>query len=236
MSANIFNRLIAFSFLLTTLSLSAQQQTGKVPFYFRPDELHIDLILAPPPTAGSHDDVAELAYLLDLQGTRSEQDVIRAKQDDTEEDMFVFRDVMGANFTAAQLPAMAQLSRRLKNDSEMVDPPLKHYFARPRPYIRSDQVHPVCALSKEPSYPSGHAMLGYLFAYVLAQIEPEKHGAILRRADDYAHNRLVCGVHYQSDIEASRIASTVLFGAMLNDPSYQHDVQAARQEWDLNKR
>jgi acid phosphatase (class A) len=236
LSRNVINRLIAASFLLTALSLSAQQQAGKVPFYFRPDELHIDLILAPPPMVGSHEDAVELADILNLQETRSEQDVIRAKLDDTEEDMFVFRDVMGPSFAAARLPAMAQLSRHLKNDSEIVDPPLKHHFARPRPYVRSDGVHPVCALSKEPSYPSGHAMLGYLFAYVLTQIEPEKHDAILRRADDYAHNRLVCGVHYQSDIEASHFASAVLFGAMLNDPSYQHDVQAARQEWNLNKR
>ncbi|WP_172838236.1 acid phosphatase [Terriglobus roseus] len=179
--------------------------------------------------------MAELVEILKFQDARTEQDVLRAKQDDTEEDMFIFVDVMGPNFTSARLPAMAQLSRRLKNDSEIVDPPLKHHFARPRPYVRSDRVHPVCALSKEPSYPSGHAMLGYLFAYVLAQIDPEKHDAILRRADEYAHNRLVCGVHYQSDVEASRIASAILFGAMLNDPSYQHDVQAARQEWNRNK-
>jgi acid phosphatase (class A) len=234
LSGNI-NRFIAASFLFATLSLPAQQQAGKVPFYFRPDELHIDLILAPPPMVGSREDSAELANILNLQETRSEQDVLRAKQDDTEEDMFIFHDVMGANFTVARLPAMAQLSRRLKNDSEIVDPPLKHYFVRPRPYVRSDRVHPVCALSKEPSYPSGHAMLGYLFAYVLAQIDSEKHDAILKRADEYAHNRLVCGVHYQSDVEASHIASAILFGAMLNDPSYQRDVQAARLEWNRNK-
>jgi len=33
---------------------------------------------------------------------------------------------------------------------------------------------------------------------------PEKRTEILERADVYAHNRLVCGVHTASDLEASR--------------------------------
>jgi hypothetical protein len=34
---------------------------------------------------------------------------------------------------------------------------------------------------------------------VLTLIVPEKRDAILARADDDAHNRLICGVHYHQD-------------------------------------
>jgi acid phosphatase (class A) len=59
---------------------------------------------------------------------------------------------------------------------------------------------------------------------------PEKRREILERADDYAHNRLVCGVHYPSDIAASRNAAYAVFGYMLGTPRFQMELAAARAE------
>jgi acid phosphatase (class A) len=53
---------------------------------------------------------------------------------------------------------------------------------------------------------------------------------ILSRADEYARNREVCGVHYPSDVEASRQAAYLVFGYMLSTPKFQHDLAAAREE------
>jgi len=71
----------------------------------------------------------------------------------------------------------------------------KKYFHRPRPYDSIRQFD----LSAEPTvtlrnyaYPSGHGTAGYLEALVLTMMVPEKRDAILARADDYAHSRLVC--------------------------------------------
>ena len=45
-------------------------------------------------------------------------------------------------------------------------------------------------------------MTGYLEAMILAEIVPEQREAIFFvRADDYAHNRWVCGAHYPSDTQ-----------------------------------
>jgi acid phosphatase (class A) len=79
-------------------------------------------------------------------------------------------------------------------------------------------------------YPSGHGLTGYLEAFTLAEIVPEKRVEILARADAYVHNRLVCGVHYPSDIEASRRVSYAVFGYMLATPRFQRDLAAAREE------
>jgi acid phosphatase (class A) len=43
-----------------------------------------------------------------------------------------------------------------------------------------------------------------LEALVLIMMVPENRDAILTRADDYAHSRVVCGVHYPTDVEASK--------------------------------
>ncbi|WP_187290186.1 hypothetical protein [Terriglobus saanensis] len=39
------------------------------------------------------------------------------------EDIFVFRDVLGTDFTSERFSAVTTLGMRLKNGSEMVDPP-----------------------------------------------------------------------------------------------------------------
>jgi acid phosphatase (class A) len=73
-------------------------------------------------------------------------------------------------------------------------------------------------------------LTGYLEAFTLAEIAPEKRAEILARADDYAHSRLVCGVHYPSDVEASRTVAYAVFGYMLATPRFQRDLAVAREE------
>jgi acid phosphatase (class A) len=70
----------------------------------------------------------------------------------------------------------------------------------------------------------------YLLAFTLVQMVPENQEQILQRADDFAHNRLVCGVHYASDVEASRNIAYVMFGYMLANPRFQKELAAARVE------
>ena len=42
---------------------------------------------------------------------------------------------------------------------------------------------------------------------VLASLLPDKAQAILQRASVFAENRLICGVHFRSDIVAGRLVS-----------------------------
>jgi acid phosphatase (class A) len=62
--------------------------------------------------------------------------------------------------------------------------PLKDIYKRPRPYNYDSSLHPVCKTDKEPSYPSGHSMSGYLLAFTMTQIVPEMRQEILMRADE----------------------------------------------------
>jgi acid phosphatase (class A) len=73
-------------------------------------------------------------------------------------------------------------------------------------------------------------MSGYLLAFTMAQVAPEKRQEILLRADEYAHDCVVCGVHYPSDTEASRRLAYTIFGYMMGNPRFQQDLAAAREE------
>jgi acid phosphatase (class A) len=80
------------------------------------------------------------------------------------------------------------------------------------------------------AYPSGHGTTGYLEGLVLTLIIPEKRDAILARADDYAHSRLVCGVHYPSDVVASKYVAYATMGIMMNNPQFKRELAAAKSE------
>jgi acid phosphatase (class A) len=193
--------------------------------------LDVGMFLPEPPALDSADAKSELAELHRIELARTPEQVTKAQADEGEEDMFVFKTVFGPGFTADALPVTAALGMHVKNEQSVVGNQLKRYYQRPRPYQTDTTLHPVCGLKTEhDSYPSGHGMTGYLEAFTLAEIVPEKRTEILARADDYARNRLVCGVHYPSDTEASRRVAYVVFGYMLATPRFQRDLAMAREE------
>jgi acid phosphatase (class A) len=64
----------------------------------------------------------------------------------------------------------------------------------------------------------------------LASILPEKKDAILARADDFAHSRLVCGVHHLSDLAAGKLLAYALFPNLEQDSRFQAARDAAQIE------
>jgi acid phosphatase (class A) len=193
--------------------------------------LNLKLLVPEPPSVSSSITRDELKELHRLEHERTAAQTEAAKADDVEQDIFVFRTVFGSSFTAENLPILARLSAAIHAEEGIASTPLKTAFARPRPYQADSTLHPVCKVTTEPnSYPSGHALSGYMLAFAMVEIAPEKKSAILARADDYAHNRLVCGVHYPSDLEASRQLAAVIFGSMSTNPVFRKDLGAARDE------
>ena len=65
---------------------------------------------------------------------------------------------------------------------------------------------------------------------VLSNMVPEKKPAIMARAWEYGHNRIVGGIHYQTDIEAGRIAGTVIAQTIMTHDDYKTEFEAAKAE------
>ena len=229
----------AWALVAASVGISAQttkpaKPAGAAPkamYYIDPAVLDLPALIVDPPVVDSAANKAELAELHRIEQTRTPAQVAAAKADEDEEDMFAYKNVLGAGFTPGALPITAELGMHVKDEQSVAGSALKAVFARPRPYQADKTLHPVCAVTTLPnSYPSGHALTGYLEAFTLAEIVPERRAEILARADDYAHNRLVCGVHYPSDIEASRRVAYVVFGSMMATPKFQSDLAEARAE------
>jgi|SRR5471030_549824 len=219
---------LALFCLASGLALTAQ---AKDPVFVAASQTRIDQILTTPAADDSAATRVELAVLHRIEESRTPAQVAKAQADEALETLFVYRDVLGERLDAAQLPLTAILAGHVKNDEGINSGPAKLAFHRVRPYNLDKSLHPVCKTkAKDDSYPSGHATSGYLNALVLVDMLPEKRDVILARADDYAHNRLVCGVHYPSDIEASKLGSYATHAVMSNNPQYQKEMAAARGE------
>lgn len=208
-------------------------QNTRKPVFVSPEQFDITSILPNPPANDSAQTARELAELHKIQDTRSPSQIAHAQKDDVEEDMFIFHDVLGEKFTPAALPLAKGLSDHVKNDAGLFATSGKNYFKRPRPYHLDATIKPVCKTNdnqQDYSYPSGHGTVGYLEGLVLSVMVPEKRDAILKRADDYGHSRLVCGVHYAADEEASRATAYAVIGLLMNNPQFKKELDAAKAE------
>ena len=225
---------VAFVGVFTCVSITAQSASTPKPvrksIYLQDAPLNFAALVPPPPAAGSAADNADRAAVRQAQQARTVATIAAAKRDDAEEDIFIYATVLGARFDEKSLPLTAAFSLHIRGEAGTVTPALKQRWGRPRPFIADAAIHAVCEQKAEPSYPSGHAMVGYLEGFTLAQMLPERSAEILARAREYAENRVVCGVHYPSDTEASRTAALAEFGALSTSPRFQSELAAARAE------
>jgi acid phosphatase (class A) len=209
-------------------SMAAPASTGPV-YTVMPDSSLVAL-LPPPPMRTSATAHEELKLLHDLEKNSTPAQKAAALADSKESDIFVYRTVLGNNFSARALPLTAALSTQVRRDSEYWNGVLKNIYRRPRPYRDDTTLHPLCGADQAYSYPSGSAMAGYLEAMLLAEIVPEQREAIFVRADDFAHNRWVCGAHYPSDTNMAHQIAATLFGIMLANPAFEEKLATARAE------
>jgi acid phosphatase (class A) len=212
---------------------AAQNRAPRHGIFVTPDQLDAAAILPAPPADGSPRAKQELAEVHRLQDSRQAAQIAHVKADDEEEDMFIFRGVLGEKFNAQVLPRTAVLSGHLHNDESVIGSLAKQKFQKLRPFNFDATVKPVCKVNGNPNdygYPSGHSLTGYLEALALVQMVPEKRDAIITRADDYAYSRVVCGVHYRSDTEASKSLSYAMMALMMNNGQFRRELDAARAE------
>jgi acid phosphatase (class A) len=175
--------------------------------------------LPPPPAEGSLDAKAEMKEVNDIIARSSAGDIAAAAKDDADENPDIFNGAIG--FDVKTRPETFKLLTMVANEAEGDTKAAKIFFHRKRPWV-IDQV--------PNSYPSGHATLAFSLAPVLTHLLPEKSQVILARASEYAEHRLVCGMHFRSDIVASQQYGTILALRLMETPAFMAQMQASQKE------
>jgi acid phosphatase (class A) len=198
-------------------------------FYLNPAEVDLIHILAPPPTVDSPAEQADLQAVLAAVQSRTDADIKRVQADD-QRIVFRFADVMGPNFRPESLPFATQLFQHVYADGNVATLAAKAYFKRLRPFVVDPDIKIVVVQAPDFSYPSNHSTFAYEAGILLAAMVPEKAAAIFARSADYAHNRVVAGVHFPTDVEAGRISGSVIDNTLLHDAHFLADFERAKSE------
>ena len=96
---------------------------------------------------------------------------------------------------------------------------------------------PICTpedkefLLKNGSYPSGHSAIGWAWALILIEIAPERTDAILARARVFEESRVICTVHWQSDVTEGGFMGAGTVARLHADAAFRADLEAAKAEF-----
>ncbi|MFO1159337.1 MAG: hypothetical protein U1E60_10905 [Reyranellaceae bacterium] len=112
---------------------------------------------------------------------------------------------------------------------------LKRRYHAPRPSQIYPRLTPPVPVAPHASYPSGHALIGFLLARMAGAISPSLADSAYRLAQRIARNREVAGLHFQWDSKAGEIAGNNVFEAISkpgNLPLYAKYFADAKSEWE----
>jgi acid phosphatase (class A) len=203
----------------------------ETPGYLHGDTTAFVALFTPPPARGSPRERQELDALLALQRARTPSQVAAARADRKTE-ISRFASALGMDEPEmARLPHLRHLASAVKDAVRPYVRAAKDHFRRLRPQEVEPAMQPCIGNVKEDlSYPSGHASYGYVMAYLLSDMVPERRAQLQARAEEFARQRMVCGVHFPSDIEAGRIGAVWLVHQLGGNPQFRLDRRAAAQE------
>jgi acid phosphatase (class A) len=201
------------------------------PHYLDGDVAPFVAIFPPPPVRGSAAEHAELEAMLALQRARSPAEVAAA-QADRKTELSRFAAALGIDArTLGSLPQVTRLAQDVEDEIRPYVRAAKRHFRRLRPREVEPAIQPCIGdVAADLSYPSGHATYGWVMGYLLADMLPERGAELQARSAEFARQRMVCGVHFPSDLEAGRRAAAWLMERLRRNPEFAAARDRAAQE------
>ncbi len=203
--------------------------TSKGGHYIKPGCVNFKQVLPPPPEPGSLAAMADLETVQRVHAARTPNDVAWAKLIERD-DIFNNAMVLGSWFDPENLPVTAAFLKDVTDDLHAAGFGGKKLYPRPRPPLVDPALHPVVDIPTTGSYPSGHTLQAFVWAYVLAEIFPEQRAELLERAHQAAWGRVIGGAHFPSDLIGGQILAKAIFAEFMKSAAFRADVQKCRAE------
>lgn len=152
-----------------------------------------------------------------------------------------YSEAFGVEINEENAPEILKLIVGMREDAgDLGTREAKRYYDRVRPFIfyEEDTCNPEqqAELSSNGSYPSGHSSLGWATALVLAEINPERQNEILKRGYEMGESRVICGYHFQSDVDAGRVTGATTVARLHADPGFNKQLAKAKAEFKRLKK
>jgi acid phosphatase (class A) len=225
--------IVLCGFLTASIFGQTPAKPSRTPTLVSPAVFNGVVALTPPPPLDSTKMSKDLAEIFAIHRSANPQQVERANWDNKHENIWAIAKVVSERLTPESMPATAALWADVSNDQSIFVSAAKKYFQHPRPYDLDANIKSICGSNPggpKNSYPSGHGTMGYVAAILLTMMVPEKASVIHARADEYAHNRVVCGDHYAADIVGSKEGAYMIVGNMIGNPRFEQKFASAKAE------
>ncbi len=149
----------------------------------------------------------------------------------------IYSWLFGFEISEKNTPAIWKFMKKASYTGHLSTVAAKRKYMRTRPFAQFNEhtwseYDDEKALRHNGSYPSGHTSLFWTVSLAFAEMLPELQDTIMFRAYQYSESRVIVGAHYQSDVEAGRLAASAAFARMHTNPQYAADLKAARAEFD----
>ncbi len=141
---------------------------------------------------------------------------------------------LGVTLNANNAPTLVTLLTRSGRDASHIVNRAKDQFKQLRPFVAEGG--PICtenardSVAKSFSYPSGHATYAWAASLILAELAPDRAGPLMARARAFGESRVVCGVHWVSDVEEGRDNASILLAVLHANAQFSADLAEARLE------
>lgn len=197
----------------------------------------------PPPAVGSSQDLADKAASARYAALEdSDRWLLATSHAELRPPLALqhFDCALGVRLGSAETPALDRLMARVFHDANSVAERVKARAARPRP-TGDDPNRRACqvvnaAARNSASYPSGSAAVGVAYGEAFATLEPERAEAVRRIGRQIGVSRLVCAMHYPTDVAVGEEIGRAIVVEVVQTPTFQADVAAARAELEAARR
>jgi membrane-associated phospholipid phosphatase len=217
------------------------QDIDTIPYFSTDSMPDAGVYLPAPPDTNSQlfiDDFQQWMWGKSMRATARGQQASWESEYSVERMCGIYSEALGFEVSREATPAIYRLISRGQRAAAQAVDRAKEKYMRKRPFARMNE-HVAGAFDDEEhlrgngSYPSGHTSLGWTTALILAQMAPEMQDTILRRGWEYGESRVIVGAHWQSDVDAARLASSAAVARLQASAEYQADLAAARVEYLL---
>ena len=147
----------------------------------------------------------------------------------------IYTRPFGMEISEKNTPEIWALLDRVFVTAALCKDKAKRRIMRNRPFVQFNEPTQIPedekVLRDNSSYPSGHTTQGWAIALVLAQINPERQDAILKRGFEYGESRVIVGFHFQSDVDAARTITSTLINRLNVNEDFKQQLAKAKAEF-----
>ncbi len=198
------------------------------------------LFVPAPPKEGSElfrHDVKVYKQTRSFKGTARWSEAAQSAHLDPESISKFFSPVLSRPITKESTPWTYYLIARSSGDAIASGTRgVKRVYMKVRPYVYfKDRT---CSTKEDDdkhvntgSFPSGHASYGQLVALILTEIDPKHQEAILKKGLELGENRVICGFHWQSDVDVGRTIAGYVNARLHADPAFMQALNKAKAEF-----